>query len=211
MKKMIFTLTMVLLSLAAMAQNEPGSFSFIPRVGLVLTGATASDHYYLYDGIGDKELKPTMRIGVTAGIDAEYQMSALLSLSAGLMYAMQGHGYDDIESQKDYSATLHCVNVPVMLNCYVVKGLAVKVGIQPGYAFYKKSSYSQKIGNAWGNYSTSGTGYANFDFCIPVGLSYDFDRFRVDLRYHLGLVNINKLDNGKLSSRTIQATVGYRL
>ena len=99
-----------------------------------------------------------------------------------------------------------------MLNLYAIKGLALKAGIQPGYAFYKKISYDEKIGNSWGCYSTTGTNYASFDLGIPVGISYDLDKVRIDARYILGLLDLNKLDiGGKYSNRVIQVTVGYIL
>jgi len=208
MKKIIFTLTLVLTTLQGFAQNEVGKLTFIPKVGVNLATIAGSDIYY-HNTI---ELKPTMRVGVAAGIDAEYQLSKLLSLSAGLLYSLQGHGFDDIERQKNYSATLHYVNVPIMLNYYIVKGLALKVGLQPGYAFYKKIGYDQLFDNSWGSYTFSGTNYASFDFSIPAGISYDLGNVRLDARYNFGLLNLNKLDEGgKYSNRVIQVTVGYIL
>lgn len=208
MRKAIFTLTLLLASLQGFAQKEVGKLTFIPKVGVNLATIAGSDIYYH----GNTELKPTMRVGVAAGIDGDYQFSESMSLSVGLLYSLQGHGYDDIERQKNYSATLHYVNVPIMLNYYIFKGLAVKAGLQPGYAFYKKLGYDQYFDNSWRSYTSSGTTYNSFDFGIPVGISYDFDKWRLDARYNFGLLNLNKLDEGgKYSNRVIQVTVGYCL
>ena len=212
MRRFIFILTLALAALQGFAQKEAGKLTFVPKIGINLANVAGDDLYYLHDGIGDKKLEPKQCIGIVAGIEGEYQLSAPLSLSAGLFYSLQGHKYDDIELQKDYSATLHYINVPIMLNLYAIKGLALKAGIQPGYAFYKKISYDEKIGNSWGSYSTTGTNYASFDLGIPVGISYDLDKVRIDARYILGLLDLNKLDiGGKYSNRVIQVTVGYIL
>lgn len=209
MKKRILALalTLALATLQGFAQKEVGKLTFIPKVGVNIATVSGDPTFELTA----EELTPKMRIGVAAGIDAEYQLSEPLSLSFGLLYSMQGHGYDDSNRLKDYKATLHYVNVPVMLNCYVVKGLALKAGIQPGYAFYKKLSYD-KFTTSWDHYELSGANYANFDFGIPVGVSYDFDKLRIDARYIFGLLNLNKQDfGGKYSNRVIQVTVGYCL
>jgi hypothetical protein len=97
-----------------------------------------------------------------------------------------------------------------MMNFYVLKGLALKVGVQPGYALARKVSYEQKLGEVWSSSSLS-TSYANFDLAVPVGIAYDIDRVRIDARYNFGLLNVNNLDNGKFSNRVIQVTLGYRL
>ena len=208
MKKRLFALILALATLQGFAQKEAGKLTFIPKVGVNLATVSGDP---TFEATGE-ELTPKMRIGVAAGIDAEYQLSEPLSLSFGLLYSLQGHGYDDAKRQKDYMATLHYVNVPIMLNYYIFKGLAVKAGLQPGYAFYKKVGYDLNFENSWKSYTSSGTNYSSFDFGIPVGISYDFDKLRVDARYNFGLLNLNKSDTGgKYSNRVIQITVGYCL
>lgn len=212
MKKLLLSLVLLAGWLHGFAQHEVGTLTFIPKVGINLANVTGNDVYYMKDGIGDKLLKPQYRIGLMAGMEGEYQMSSALSLSAGALYSLQGNKYEDIDCQKNYSVALHYVNVPVMLNYYVVKGLALKAGLQAGYAFYKKESFDQLMGGSWSSYSTSGTIYKNFDVAVPVGISYDFDKWRVDLRYNYGLTSISKL-NGmpSVSNRVFQLSVGYML
>lgn len=211
MKKAIFTIALVSALLPGFAQKETGSLTFTPKIGVNLANVGGDDLYFMGYSTANQKLDPKMRIGVVAGIEGEYQISKPVSLTAELLYSLQGHTYDDIEVQKNYSATLHYVNVPVMLNLYVVKGLALKAGVQPGYAFYKKISYDQFINNTWNSYSFSGTYYNSFDVSIPVGLSYNIGKAKVDARYNFGLTNLNKLDGGKFSNRVIQVTVGYQL
>src|SRR3712207_7766608 len=49
------------------------------------------------------------------------------------------------------------INVPIMANVYVVNGLAVKLGVQPGFAVDKADSDINTV-----------------DFSIPVGASYEY-------------------------------------
>ena len=214
MRKLLLSLAMLVASLHGFAQHEVGSLTFMPKVGVNLATIAGDDMYdhWEKDGTDIQLLKSKYRIGVVAGIEGEYQMSAPLSLSVGVLYSMQGNKYDDIEYQKNYSSTLHAVNVPVLLNFYVLKGLALKAGLQAGYAFYKKTSYDSLIDGTWQNYSSSGTIYNSFDIAVPVGLSYDFDKWRVDLRYNYGLTSISKLDGmPAVHNRVIQLSLGYRL
>ena len=212
MKKVLLSLAMLAASLHGFAQHEVGSLTFIPKLGVNLATVQGDDVYYMKDGKGDLLLKPKSRIGVVAGIEGEYQLSNPLALSVGVLYSLQGMKYDDIDYQKNYTGTFHNVNVPVLLNFYVLKGLALKAGLQAGYAINKKESYDQLIGNTWGSYSTSGSIYQAFDLSVPVGVSYDFDKLRVDLRYNYGLTSISKLDGlAAMHHRVVQLSLGYCL
>ena len=201
---------MLLASLHGFAQQEAGKMTWIPKLGVNLS--TLGDDDVRYKGFGEV-MTPKYTIGVVAGMEGEYHMSKMLSLSAGALYSMQGAKYDDIALQKDYSVALHYVNVPVLLNLYIVKGLALKAGIQAGYAFYKKESYKENLFNGgWKDYSSSGAGFSNFDFSVPVGLSYDFDKIRVDLRYNYGLLDLsNRESQDPVHNRVFQFSVGYCL
>ena len=214
MKKLLLSLTMLAASLHGFAQQEVGKLTIMPKLGVNLATLEGDDVYYHWKESGTdlQLLKSKYRIGVVAGFEGEYQMSNPLSLSVGVLYSMQGNKYDDIEYQKNYSSTFHCVNVPVLLNFYVLKGLALKAGLQAGYAFYKKTSYDSLIDGAWLSSSTSASIYKPFDISVPVGLSYDFDKCRVDLRYNYGLTSITKLDGmPAVHNRVIQLSFGYRL
>lgn len=214
MKKILLSLAMLAISLHGFAQHEVHSLTFIPKLGVNLANIQGDDMYYHWQGSTPDGtlLKSKYRIGVVAGIEGEYQMSKPLSLSVGALYSLQGNQYDDIEFQRNYSSTLHTVNVPVLLNFYVVKGLALKVGLQAGYAFYKKTSYDSFIDGHWLSSSTSASIYKPFDISVPVGISYDFNKLRVDLRYNYGLTSISRVDGmPSVSNRVVQLSFGYCL
>lgn len=214
MRKLLLSLAMLVTSLHGFAQHEVGKLTFMPKVGVNLATIAGDDMYYHWEKEGTdlQLLKSKYRIGVVAGFEGEYQMSKPLGLSVGVLYSLQGNTYDDIEYMKNYSSTFHSVNVPVLLNFYVLKGLALKAGLQAGYAFYKKTSYDTLIDGKWLNSSTSGSIYKPFDISVPVGLSYDFDKWRVDVRYNYGLTSISKLDGmPAVHNRVFQLSVGYCL
>ena len=219
MKKFLLSAAMLLASVHGFAQHEVGKLTFMPKVGINLATIGGDVYYHWVEGVSDaQKMEQTYRIGAVAGIEGEYQLSQPMSLSVGLLYSLQGNKYKDIEFQKGFTSTFHEVCVPVLLNYYVVKGLAVKAGLQAGYAFNKKQSYESLIADAshpngvWLKSSTSGSVYKPFDIAVPVGISYDFDQWRVDLRYNFGLTSISKLDGmAATHHRVIQLSLGYQL
>lgn len=188
MKKLIAMATALLLSVGAYAQHEVGTFTIMPKAGMniaALTDAEGSD----------------VRIGFVGGAEAEYQFHDMFSVSAGLLYSMQGltadRGGSDVTYKMDY------LNVPILVNCYVVKGLAVKLGIQPGFNINSKSKVE-------GGKTTVETELdaKTLDFSIPVGVSYEFANFQLDARYNWGLTKTVKHTNWKNS--VFQLTLGYK-
>src|SRR5574344_374247 len=209
MKKALLTLSLILLSLQGFAQQEVKSLTFIPRIGINLANINGEEIAY---GINEETVKLKSRLGVMAGIEAEYQLSKPFSLSAGAFYSLQGGKYDDMEDYRNWSVALHYVNVPIMAHLYLFKGFALQAGVQPGYAFFKKEYQDQLLDNTWKSFTMSATSYGNFDFSIPVGLSYDFNRIRIDARYNFGLVDINKsILMDKKYNRVMQFSIGYKL
>lgn len=188
MKKLIAMATALLLSVGVYAQREVGTFTIMPKAGMniaALTDAEGSD----------------VRIGFVGGAEAEYQFHDMFSVSAGLLYSMQGltadRGGSDVTYKMDY------LNVPILVNCYVVKGLAVKLGIQPGFNINSKSKVE-------GGKTTVETELdaKTLDFSIPVGVSYEFANFQLDARYNWGLTKTVKHTDWKNS--VFQLTLGYK-
>ena len=108
----------MLSSVSTFAQHAVGSFNLQPKVGVSIANLT--------------EFKGTdPRVGVVAGVEGEYQASDIFSVSAGVLYSMQG-AKGNIGNFIDATNRLDYINVPIMANVYVVKGLAVKLGVQPG-------------------------------------------------------------------------------
>ena len=179
---------MALATVSSFAQHRVGTVTIQPKVGLSLANVTKGD--------GD------IRVGAVAGAEFEYQVSDIFSLSAGALYSMQGckgevEGYDA-------TVKLDYLNVPILANVYVAKGLAVKLGIQPGFNVTSKASV-EKGGT---KVTTELDDVESVDFSIPVGLSYEINNFVIDARYNLGVSKI--WDDIDSKHSVFQFTLGYK-
>ena len=176
---------LVLSSVCAMAQHEVGSFTLQPKVGINFANMTNMN-------------KPSMRVGLAAGLEAEYYASDIVSVSLGAIYSMQG-----CKAKDEY------INVPILANVYVVPGLAVKLGIQPGFCINKKIDVETSTGHeASGKLSKDEV--KGFDLSIPVGISYEFANFQLDARYNFGLTKAINVEKDSPKNSVIQVTLGYK-
>lgn len=189
MKKVLFAALMMFSSVGAFAQHAVGSFNLQPKIGVSIANLTDI-----------KDSDP--RVGLVAGVEGEYQVSDIFSISAGVLYSMQG-AKANIGNLIDATNRLDYINVPIMANVYVVKGLAVKLGVQPGFNVSNKL----KVNNldAFDNPFAKAQ---SVDFSIPVGVSYEYSNFQLDARYNLGLTKV--FENGKSKNSVFQITLGYK-
>lgn len=195
MKKMILTAAVILASAGAYAQHAVGSITLQPKVGLSVANVTDVDN-------------TDARVGFVGGVEGEYQATDLLSVSAGLLYSQQGYKNDFSFAGKSIKSTskLDYINIPIMANVYVVKGLAVKLGVQPGFNVNGKL---KTVINAGGQFQASkDVDVKTFDFSIPVGLSYEYQNVVLDARYNWGLTKLHSNFDAKNS--VFQVTLGYK-
>jgi len=151
-----------------------------------------------------------MKLGLVGGAEFGYQLNDQFAVTAGLLAAMEGSGMKDGEQTKDVKSTTTYLNVPILANYYVLPGLAIKAGIQPGFLLSAKHKGSFYDDSKWIDFDESGTdGMKKFDLSIPLGLSYEFSDFVIDARYNLGLTKIAEDMDGKNS--VIMLTVGYKI
>ncbi|KXA40865.1 PorT family protein [Prevotella corporis] len=198
MKKLILMAAVMLASVGAYAQHAVGSFNLQPKIGMNVSNLT---------DFNDSD----PRVGLAAGIEGEYQATDLFSISAGVLYSMQGAKSDfkspTLNSKVTATTKLDYINIPIMANVYVVKGLAVKLGIQPG--FKVNSEIKKDVKTPVGNGAKSREIEAkSFDFSLPVGISYEYANFQLDARYNFGLTKV--FDNGDSKNSVFQITLGYK-
>ena len=188
MKKIMLVAALMLSSVATFAQHAVGSFNLQPKVGVSIANVTES-----------KGTDP--RVGIVAGLEGEYQATDIFSVSAGVLYSMQG-AKANWDNLIDATNRLDYINVPIMANVYVVKGLAVKLGVQPGF------NVSNKL--AANNRATvdNPVKAQSVDVAIPVGVSYEYNNFQLDARYNWGVSKAYKFDKAKNS--VFQITLGYK-
>lgn len=181
MKKLFALVAVAMLAATSFAQTEAGHFFFTPKFGL-----TNSSMYNAPNGYSTST-------GIAVGVGGGYQVSDKFAITADALYSMQGAWADNIygEDRLEKEVSIHndYIIVPVMANYYILPGLAVKAGIQPGILVDGK--WEEKYG---GKETTSDAKDVmnKVDFSIPVGISYEYKNFILDARYTIGISDIYK-------------------
>lgn len=214
MKKFFSLAVAMMLSALSFAQTETGSFFFAPKVGYNAASTTNKpDHY-------------TSKLGLAVGVEVGYQMTDQFAFTVDALYSGQGaecetDTYWDPKNPTHYESkvSFDYLNIPILANYYIVKGLAVKAGIQPGFlvsAKRKEKGIDHEGRNIEGTKETDIKDFSNsIDFSIPVGLSYEWKNIILDARYIIGITNINKsgkgFDGKNNKNSVFQLTLGYKL
>ena len=188
---------MMLLSVGAFAQNEVGQITLKPMAGVNLATLTKTD---------DSKL----RVGLAAGVEAEYGVAENFSLSLGALYSMQGVKFTEKDSGATLDVTykLDYINIPVLANYYLFKGFAIKAGIQPAFKASAKVKAELSSGSASVKDSETLDGVKGFALSIPFGLSYEYESFVLDARYNLGVTKA--FDAGDSKNSWFMFTLGYK-
>jgi hypothetical protein len=181
MKKFMMIAAMMFMSIGAFAQNEAGQITLKPMAGVNLATMT-------------NMRTASLRIGAVAGVEGEYGLTNKFSISAGLLYSMQGEKSSDSENYASYKYTY--LNIPILANYYVYQGLAINAGFQPGIKLSAKVEDNNND-DANGVY-----------FSFPVGASYEYKNVVIDARYHFGA---SKADNPGVARHSwFSITLGYK-
>lgn len=201
MKKFFLIALLMMVTMASNARTKEGTLSLQPRTGFIVSTLTNMPKLPL-----DEEviLDNTYLMGVLFGADLEYQLTDMVSISTGLNYTLQGSKWKDYKvvgiDVKNTKIELGYVNVPLLANVYLYKGLAVKSGVQLGFMTNAKMKSFMSFYDNTGQIDIPldvdiMDECRKVDVSIPVGVSYEFDNhFVVDARYNFGLTNINKSD-----------------
>ena len=229
MKKLLIFIV-VCFATVATAQTEKGQWSLVPMVGTNVVISKPLDALW----------------GVTAGVAIDWQTSNRIALSSGLTYSYQRYGFQDLElayiplKNSTYGHFNPPVRdgrlvVPFTVSAYVWKGLALKAGIQANFRLHSGIAGYHEEDATYGmtiEQDISGTAYAmnDFFFSLPIGISYEYRKFVLDVRYIFGLQNLSstwditsksyynmeirhtggtQYDNQKVNQ--FQLTLGYRL
>ena len=196
MKKIMMIAAMMVATVAAKAQFEPGTFTLQPKVGVTLATISSDDSKF--------------KFGMAAGIEGQYQLNNWFGLSAAVMYSQQG------AKAKNYDVKVNTeyINIPVMAKFYVTKGLSLNVGVQPGFMTKAKAKGDGRTIDVKSNCN-------KVDFSIPMSIAYEFENgLSFEARYATGLTNVGKDAFDSTSSswdKTFQnknevfmLTVGYK-
>ena len=186
---------MMVAAVSANAQFEPGTFSIQPKAGFSIAWLSNMPKLPIST---NTTLDKSPVAGVVIGAEAEYQLTNMISLAAGVNYSLQGSGWEDYELKsgnnkvelKDAKVELGYITIPVVANFYLFKGFAVKAGIQPGFLTNAKMKATIK-GEMDGSNMTTDVDNdmkdecKKFDLSVPIGVSYQFKvPVTLDLRYN---------------------------
>ena len=225
-------------ALAATAQTEVGKFSLKPMAGINVSDISA-----------DEEVNYKAKVGFTGGVEAEYGVTPWLGVSLGAIYSQQGAKYEASLGQLGVNEEgrkvaviiglkgklkADYINMPLLANFYVWKGLSVKTGLQVGFLVNDKMSGNgavagfteipadQLIQEDLSISSATSTSLSTFSFeesdiCksvvfgIPVGLSYEYKNITLDARYYFGLTRMDDVeDDAPARNRCLSITLGYK-
>ena len=208
MKKLFFAAAVLMCSLTAFAQSKEGTFNILPKAGINISTLSNKDN-------------AEVKVGITAGAEVEYMMTRQLSLSAGALFSMQGAKSTTVFREVDNTTKeirevdikntmeFDYINVPILANYYIIEGLAVKLGIQPGFNIVAKRKRTDGVDKVSENLKNLGVDVRKVDISIPIGVSYEFNDFVVDARFNLGLTEVADLVKSK--NRVFQITFGYQI
>ena len=199
MKTWILTIVALLTSVVTVAQRREGTCTVQPKVGLNVS--TLSD---AQKTIGD----------ACFGMEAEYMITNIFSLSAGVIVSNQGGKYD--KDGLRYTADIDYANIPIMANVYVLPGLALKAGVQPGFRLKAKMETDNGSYDIDEFYKLVGMlipgeepKINKFDLAIPVGISYEYENVVLGARYNWGLLKVENIGPAYYN-RVFEVTLGYK-
>ena len=199
MKRLIIFAVVLMTTITAMAQFEEGDFTVAPKVGLNI--ATLSD--------ADKAITD-----LHFGLEAEYMVTDNFSLGIGAIMSNQGAKYTsgNVESKVD----LDYVHIPILGSYYLLSGLAVKAGVQPGFKMKAKVKGDGATVDLDDYFQLTNPlldedlKVNSFTFSIPVGISYEYKNVVLDARYNWGLTKV--LNQGDaFYNRVFMLSLGYKL
>lgn len=186
MKKNMFLLVLLLLNFSAgWAQDKEAEsrWSVTPHVGANLW--TARYKPMTNDALDRK-------VGLTAGAELGFRMVPRVSLSVGADYTLQrfSHTANNAVLSNDNDVTIAAgrLNLPLQVGVNVWKGLSLRTGIQMGISLHTNNAsihYSSMVYSA-----PDGKVKYVFDkthWYVPIGLTYEYRRWVMDLRYSYSL------------------------
>lgn len=139
---------------------------------------------------------------IIAGVFADYRALKWLSLGAEFLYS--GQGLKSSEEEQVY-VDISYLNLPILLNFHVTKGLALKTGIQFGYALALRFRIvdEAETPNIFDNIRP-------WSYSVPVGFSYTIrSGFVFDFRYTFDIKSLFPDVNERNS--VFSVTLGLRL
>lgn len=210
MKRILIFAVALVATMTAGAQSAAGTWSVRPMAGMTVSNLVGKD---------SKGCDP--KVGMALGAEAGYQLCPTFALSLGAVYMQQGcsqsvylTNYDKVNGK----VKINYLNLPLLANVYVVKGLALKAGLQMGILL----TADAEVDVNGSSFSMGGKdAFTDIDMNVPVGLSYEYRNLVLDARYNIGVTTIGRQDykvagvsvhdeENHVRNSTFLFTIGYR-
>ena len=202
LRQALLSAAFALCTTGVFAQSEIGQWSIQPKAGINVATMTNSDG-------GDA------RVGFVGGAELEYRATSQFALSFGALYSQQGIKANTDEGNG--TIKMDYINVPILANIYVYKGLALKFGVQPGFKVNSKIQVAANgvsaeldLEQALRAGDVDDASVKSVDLAIPVGVSYCYKNFQFDARYNFGVTNAITADGDGTKNSVFQFTLGYK-
>ncbi|MCD8178578.1 MAG: PorT family protein [Tannerellaceae bacterium] len=228
-KATLFVLALFFIGMNANAQYaSSSSYSSNVTDGGWRLGLKLGPNFAGFTGKGADGLNG--RVGVHAGMFAEYVMPTNLFIQTGLELTLKGAKYSYSDRYEDVKVTANPVylQVPIHVGCQLMlaDNMNVNVHVGPylayGIAGKWKTSYDDDDDDDYGyDYddddesmkffgSEEDGGCKAFDFGLGFGIDLDISLFRLGLGYDAGLVNIGRDGDYPMRNRNFYITLGYK-
>lgn len=155
------------------------------------------------------EVEPVWRTGLTAGAFATFAAGGNLELQAEVLLTQKGTKFDFFGFEEKIDLTY--LDIPVLAQYRMQRGgTAFHVGAGPSFSFKLAEKQSED-----GEELDIPDEAKRFDFGFAFGGGVTFNRFVVDVRYTLGLLDIADdevigVDGVSAKTRAFAITVGYK-
>ncbi|TPE45272.1 porin family protein [Pontibacter mangrovi] len=194
MKKLYFLfLALFLIQSMAEAQEKP-------RFGLK-GGINVSD--YTGRGYNDFSLEDT-RTSYNMGLVSELPLAAKWNVQSELLYSEQGYVLNNNNSAADLEVDLNYLQLPLLAELKLWKGLYLQAGPQLSYLLNKDSLPEDGENGTVFNYN-------RVDFSIAFGAEYQFQNLMVFGRYSNGINRIVNSSDVQTHNRVMQLGLGILL
>lgn len=232
MKKLLITLVFAGLTITMAAQNPVGQFSIKPLAGVNLSTLAGSDDIFKYRVGFTAGAELEYRVSPILGIS----LGAIYSQQGAKADGQQDHSVFSETGESTIDVTwitgkLTCsyVYLPLMANFYIpaFRYFSFRIGAQVGFNVNNKldldlfshqrttqPSHSLEI---YEPYTVSWTTLTNkevckaIDFGIPLGITYEYMNYSLNILYYFGLSDDSKYpDLSSFHNRCLSLTLGYR-
>jgi hypothetical protein len=195
MKRTLFFATLVAFLSIPAAQAQ---VSFGVKAGLNV--ATLQGNF------DDADLSP--RLGLNAGVFAEFPITPTVALRPELLYSMRGATAEEDGFTGTFA--IDYLEIPLLAHLRFPAGAGLNIGVLAGPALGVKLSEGIRLSSSDGGISIDTDEFKPMDFGIVVGTTIGSGPFAVDLRWLQGIASALRDTDETARHGVFQATFSYQ-